>query len=59
MGPETRGAAALAAKYTPQQLAMLEAGSPEDKLLAQQIRMYQSQLLMPQVMNQPSGNVRP
>lgn len=59
MGTEAKGAAAMAAKYTPQDIMMLEASSnPQDKMLAQQIRSYQQSMML-QPMNKPSGAVRP
>jgi hypothetical protein len=59
MGTEAKGAAAMAAKYTPQDIMMLEAsGNPQDKMLAQQIRAYQQSMML-QPTNKPAGAVRP
>ena len=59
MGTEAKGAAAMAAKYTPQDIMMLEASSnPQDKMLAQQIRAYQQSMML-QPPNKPAGAVRP
>lgn len=62
-GINARGDQAILQQYSGPKgeiaLKMLEAGTPEQKAYAAQVRQQLKSVMMPNVMTQPSGNIRP